>query len=96
MSAGAANDSSDGITRPVRIQGGWKHRFNEDDHYDFDKPLNSFVAATSEHASWGFFDFRRQGEGLDEGYQSVPVAWGISSARKRGFFGLLMEMTGGR
>ena len=70
--------------------------FNEDDHYDFDKPWNNFVAATSEHASWGFFDFRRNGEGVDEGYQSVPVAWGISSARKRGFFNLLREMTGGR
>ena len=70
--------------------------FNEDDHYDFDTPRNNFVAATSEHASWGFFDFRRPGEGFDEGYQSVPVNWGISSARKRGFFGLLREMTGGR
>jgi hypothetical protein len=70
--------------------------FNEDDHYDFEKPWNNFVAAVSEHASWGFFDFRRQGEGFEEGYQSVPVNWGISSARKRGFFGLLREMTGGR
>jgi len=70
--------------------------FNEDDHYDFEKPWNNFVAATSEHASWGFFDFRRKGEAFDEGYQSVPVVWGISSARKRGFFGLLREMTGGR
>jgi hypothetical protein len=70
--------------------------FNEDDHYDFDKPWNNFVAATSEHASWGFFDFRRQGEGLDEGYQSMPANWGISSARKRGFFNLVREMTGGR
>ena len=70
--------------------------FNEDDHYDFDKPWNNFVAATSEHASWGFFDFRRQGEGADEGYQSVPVDWGISSLRKRGFFALVQEMTGGR
>ena len=70
--------------------------FNEDDHYDFDKPRNNFVAATSERASWGFFDFRGKGESFDEGYQSVPVNWGISSARKRGFFGLLREMTGGR
>jgi hypothetical protein len=93
---GAANDSSDGITRPGRIQGGWEHLFNEDDHYGFETSWNNFVAATSAHASWGFFDFRRQGEGLDEGYQSVPVAWGISSARKRGFFNLLQEMTGGR
>jgi hypothetical protein len=70
--------------------------FNEDDHYDFEKPWNNVVAATSEHASWGFFDFRRQGEGFDEGYQSVPVNWGISSARKRGFFTLVRAMTGGR
>jgi len=70
--------------------------FNEDDHYDFDKLWNNFAAAASEHGSWGFFDFRRQGEGLDEGYQSVPANWGISSARKRGFFNLLREMTGGR
>jgi hypothetical protein len=70
--------------------------FNEDDHYDFDKPWSNVVAATSEHASWGFFDFRRPGEGFDEGYQSVPVNWGISSARKRGFFALLREMTGGQ
>jgi hypothetical protein len=70
--------------------------FNEDDHFDFDKPWNNFVAATSVHASWGYFDYRQRGEGFDEGYQSVPVNWGISSARKRGFFGLLREMTGGR
>jgi len=70
--------------------------FNEDDHYGFDEPWNNFVAATSEHASWGYFDYRRRGEGPDEGYQSVPVSWGISSARKRGFFTLLRGMTGGR
>jgi hypothetical protein len=39
------------------------------------------------------FDFRMKGEGFDDGYQSVPVNWGISSARKRGFFGLLRRMT---
>lgn len=68
--------------------------FNEDDHFDFDKPRNNFIAAVGEYASWGYFDFRMKGEGFDEGYQSVPVNWGISSARKRGFFGLLKEMTG--
>jgi hypothetical protein len=70
--------------------------FNEDDHYDFEKPWNNAVAATSEHASWGFFDFRRKGEAFEEGYQSVPVAWGITSPRKRAFFELLREMTGAR
>jgi hypothetical protein len=68
--------------------------FNEDDHFDFEKPLNNFVAAVSEHASWGYFDFRTKNEGFDEGYQSVPVNWGISSERKRGFFKLLKEITG--
>ena len=67
--------------------------FNEDDHYDFDKPWNNAVAATSVHASWGFFDFRRKGEGFDEGYQSVPVNWGVSSPRKRGFLDLVAEMS---
>jgi hypothetical protein len=35
-----------------------------------------------------------KGESFDEGYQSVPVNWRISSERKRGFFKLLREMTG--
>jgi hypothetical protein len=34
------------------------------------------------------------GEGFDEGYQSMPVNWTISSERKRGFFGLLAKITG--
>jgi hypothetical protein len=68
--------------------------FNEDDHFDFDKPKNNFMAAISEYASWGFFDYRMKDEGFDEGYQSVPVNWGISSARKRGFFKLLSDITG--
>jgi hypothetical protein len=68
--------------------------FNEDDHFDFDKPLNNFVAAVSEYASWGYFDYRMKGEDFDNGYQSVPVNWGISSERKRGFFRLLGQITG--
>ncbi len=68
--------------------------FNEDDHFDFDKDDNNFLAAVSAYASWGYFDWRMPGEGFDEGYQSVPVNWGISSNRKRGFFRLLKEVTG--
>jgi hypothetical protein len=68
--------------------------FNEDDHFDFDKPVNNFVAAVGEYASWGYFDWRMPGEGFDDGYQSVPVDWGISSPRKKGFFKLLGEITG--
>ncbi len=68
--------------------------FNEDDHFDFDKPKSNFTAAVGERASWGYFDFRMKGEGFDEGYQSVPVNWGLNSERKRGFFRLLAEITG--
>ncbi len=65
--------------------------YNEDDHFDFDSPMNNFIAATSVGASWGYFDFRMENEGFDDGYQSIPVNWGISSKRKEGFFRLLSE-----
>ncbi len=68
--------------------------FNEDDHFDFDRPDNNFIAAVGEYASWGYFDYRMKGETFEQGYQSVPVNWGISSARKRGFFGLAKEISG--
>lgn len=68
--------------------------FNEDDHYEFDKPDNNFVAAIDGYASWGYFDYRMNGEGFNEGFQSVPVNWSISSDRKRGFFNLLQQITG--
>lgn len=68
--------------------------FNEDDHFDFDQPMNNFVAATQAYASWGFFDYRMKDEGFDDGYQSVPVNWSISSPRKRGFFEKLKEIVG--
>jgi len=74
--------------RPVPIL------FNEDDHFDFDKPRNNYVSAVSQYASWGYFDYRMKGEGFHEGFQSVPVDWSISSDRKRGFFSLTKEMTG--
>jgi hypothetical protein len=77
--------------------------FNEDDHFDFDKPTNNFVEAVKAYTSWGFFDFRASkgireseiDEGLDEGYQSIPINWKISSVRKKGFFDKLEEITGG-
>ena len=86
-----------GMVRNTRAVPGYAPKpivFNEDDHFAFDQPRNNFVAAVSEHASWGYFDYRMKGEGFDEGYQSVPVNWGISSERKRGFFRLLSEITG--
>lgn len=68
--------------------------FNEDDHFDFEKDRNNFKAAVSSYASWGLFDFRMKDEGFEQGYQSVPVDWGINSERKKGFFDLLKEITG--
>jgi len=68
--------------------------FNEDDHSEFDNPANNFAAAVNEFASWGYFDFRMEGEGFDAGYQSVPVNWKTSSERKKGFFKLLSEIAG--
>lgn len=68
--------------------------FNEDDHFDFDQPMNNMIAAFKAHASWGYFDFRMKDEGFEDGYQSVPVDWGINSERKKAFFGKLKEITG--
>ena len=85
------------MVRKTRALEGWTPKpilFNEDDHFDFDKPDNNFIAAIDEYASWGFFDYRMKEEGPDEGYQSVPVNWGISSDRKRGFFGLAKDIAG--
>jgi hypothetical protein len=42
----------------------------------------------------GNFHVRMRGEGFDDGFQSVPVNWRISSPRKRAFFKLLGEITG--
>ena len=69
--------------------------FNEDDHYNFDLPFNNMIAAFKSGASWGFFDFRREGESFEEGYQSVPVDWKISSDRKKAFFNAIKEITSG-
>ncbi len=68
--------------------------FNEDDHYDFENVENNFISALKGYASWGFFDFRKEGESFENGYQSVPVDWGINSERKKQFFNLVKEITG--
>lgn len=67
--------------------------FNEDDHELFDQPANNFTSAVAEHVSWGWFDYRRQGESLKDGYQSPPVDWGINSPRKKAFFQFLKQIT---
>ena len=68
--------------------------FNEDDHFDFEKEKNNFKAAISAYASWGYFDYRKEGEAFEDGFQSVPVDWGINSERKKAFFNLMKEISG--
>jgi hypothetical protein len=82
------------ICRDLKSYGGQPILFNEDDHFNFEAEDNNMLAAIDRYASWGFFDYRMAGEGFDEGYQSVPVNWEISSERKRGFFSLLSVITG--
>ena len=68
--------------------------FNEDDHFDFDKPENSFAAAIAAGASWGYFD--PGASDYADGYQCPPVNWGINTDRKKAFFRLVAEMSGAR
>lgn len=68
--------------------------FNEDDHFNFDQEHNNFTSAIKSYASWGYFDYRMKDETFVDGYQSVPVDWGINSKRKNQFFNLLKEITG--
>jgi hypothetical protein len=81
-------------TRALPYYRGQPIVFNEDDHFDFERDDNNFMAAVGEGASWGLFDYRMPGEGPECGFQSVPVDWRINSPRKRAFFNLVAEMTG--
>jgi len=80
-------------TRNVAVYRPMPILFNEDDHYVFDRPKNNFKAALETYASWGYFDYRRKGEGFSNGFQSIPVDWKISSPRKKWFFNYLEEIT---
>jgi hypothetical protein len=79
----------------TRMVPGYKPKpilFNEDDHYDFEKPDNNFTAAVTAYASWGLYD---QGtNNYHDGFQSPPVNWSINTPRKTAFFRLVREMTG--
>jgi hypothetical protein len=68
--------------------------FNEDDHFDFDKPQNNMLASLGEYASWGYFEAGQSN--YRDGYQSVPVNWGLNTDRKQAFFGKVKEITGAR
>lgn len=83
------------MVRKTRALAGYTKKpilFNEDDHFDFDKPGNNFVAAVGEYASWGYFDPGKNNYG--DGYQSPPVRWDLNTPRKKDFFKLLAEITG--
>jgi hypothetical protein len=93
-----------GVSRPARIAAmvrqarrvpGYRPMpvlFNEDDHFDFDRPENDREAALSERASWGYFD---PGAGdYRDGFQSPPVDWGVNTGRKRAFFARVREIAG--
>jgi len=65
---------------------------NEDDHFEFEKPLNNMTTAIGEYCSWGFFD--PGANNYVDGYQSPPTNWGLNTDRKRAFFAKLREVTG--
>lgn len=76
--------------------------FNEDDHFDFDRPENNFAVALAHRAGWGFFDPGPGAGGsaaygdYSAGYQNPPINWGLNDDRKRGFFAMLSEAVGER
>jgi hypothetical protein len=93
----ATPDAVRARAREIRATAGYRGQpllINEDDHFDFDKPDNNMLAAAGEYSGWGYFDYRQIREPFQDGYQSLPVDWGINSARKKGFFRLLAEITG--
>ncbi len=68
---------------------------NEDDHFNFDRDTSNLAVSVRNYVSWGYFDYRFKGEtDINEGYQTIPVNWGIGSSRKREFFNKIAEITG--
>lgn len=65
--------------------------FNEDDHFDFDRPVNNMTAALAAYASWGYFDPGQSN--YRDGYQCPPVNWGINTPRKEAFFQFVKRVT---
>lgn len=68
---------------------------NEDDNHHFEKDTAHIYYAIDQYISWGFFDYRRRDNpNLNEGYQTIPVDWGINSIAKRDFFNTVSKITG--
>lgn len=99
--AGREHSNPDGIRlQLLRLRASPAYRgqpifYNEDDHFDFELADNHLLAAVEGYAGWGYFDYRRSRERLEDGFQSLPVDWSIDSNRKRAFFSKLKEITGG-
>jgi hypothetical protein len=66
--------------------------FNEDDHFEFDQPLNNMRKALEAYASWGYFDPGKND--YSDGYQCPPVRWDLNTDRKKQFFSFLAKVTG--
>jgi hypothetical protein len=93
----ATPDAVRARAKAIRATPGYRGQpllINEDDHFDFDRPDNNMLAAVEEYSGWGYFDYRQIRDRFEDGYQSLPVDWGINSARKKGFFNLLADVTG--
>jgi hypothetical protein len=73
---------------------------NEDDrpwlNQGWDEYNNNMAVSVQNYASWGYFDFRLEKENalFNEGFQSLPINWQITSERKQSFFDLLAKITG--
>jgi hypothetical protein len=66
--------------------------FNEDDHFDFEKPSHDMLEALASYASWGYFEGGKSD--YSTGYQCPPVNWTINTARKQAFFERVREIAG--
>ena len=65
---------------------------NEDPNFHFTEATNHLLASVDEYTSWGYYE---QGQNnYQDGFQSPPVNWSISSDNKRQFFELVKKVTG--
>jgi hypothetical protein len=68
---------------------------NEDDNNtNLDADTSHFNIALKNYISWGYFDYRKKDDpNLKEGFQTIPVDWGINSEKKKVFFNKIKEVT---
>jgi len=67
---------------------------NEDPKYDLDQEDNNMVRSIKNGCSWGYLDI-----GINnyaDGFQRVPVQWGINTKDKKNFFTLAERITSGK